>query len=361
MRKILSFIAIATIALSMASCGGNEPSQKDFQFQISALSGKARITIISADKDKFFVFAVRPYAESEGDIETVVQNYMSIVQERSYESLSGLISKERATMNPNGLVPNNQYIVMACYVEKDEETGKANLIGDIAFDTFMTMPSYTLNGEFSVSKEKKVHFKSGNVYYSGVYPYDALTQYTYYGKVGGETYDLLKWDEVAAMDILSADEWQYLFRGRNHADELFAHATIKVDGDAVHGLIILPDNWKKPENATLTTSKEMGIRWNGDEAYATSDVTFDGFAVNTFSRADWETLEFAGAVFLPAAGINGLETNSHGYYWSSTERPGKGTACGVTFSKNNVDLSSIMTTAYSKMYCFSVRAVRVLE
>lgn len=100
-------------------------------------------------------------------------------------------------------------------------------------------------------------------------------------------------------------EWRYLFEYRTNARDKCGYATVK----DVHGLIILPDTFIDPK--TNKGSKAFvpvsSTRWDANE-YTTG--------------GDWESMEDAGAVFLPAAGfrfeVNYVHAGIEGFYWSST-------------------------------------------
>jgi len=105
---------------------------------------------------------------------------------------------------------------------------------------------------------------------------------------------------------LTKDEWDYLLKNRTGASEKqgVVHINITEDGaQAANGLILLPDNWVCPDGITFT-----------------NDST--NYSANTFTLAQWQQLEAAGAVFLPAAGsrmyvgIDGVQ--SIGNYWTAT-------------------------------------------
>lgn len=89
---------------------------------------------------------------------------------------------------------------------------------------------------------------------------------------------------------LTADEWVYLFSGRKNASALRAKCNI----DGTKGLILLPDDWSLPDGANLVTD-------------VLSSTTY---ASNTMTRDDWDVLENAGAVFLPATGYRSGVTAS---------------------------------------------------
>ena len=167
---------------------------------------------------------------------------------------------------------------------------------------------------------------------------------------------------------LTMQEWTYIVFLRDNAEELCGLASITVptpDGDVkTTGMILLPDDFVKPDGIdfdyitkpenhfplTLTTSIVSGLPWGayqGASTYpnTTLDVPADAestlnavlahtdfiYNQNNYTVAQWEQLEAAGAVFLPAAGW--IETWDHytygahprmffarfkGAYWSST-------------------------------------------
>ena len=98
---------------------------------------------------------------------------------------------------------------------------------------------------------------------------------------------------------LSMEEWDYLFNTRKNAQFLWSQGTV----NGVVGMIILPDNFKKPSD----------ISWT----YQANNWT-----TNTYTTEQWATLEASGAVFLPASGrrgganVNFVQYN--GFYRSSS-------------------------------------------
>ena len=99
---------------------------------------------------------------------------------------------------------------------------------------------------------------------------------------------------------LSAEEWDYLLNTRTNAANLKGLAVV----NDIKGYILLPDNWTTPLILTFTP-------------------TPNDYTTNVYTLGDWELMEAAGAVFLPAAGDRlGTDINSikagNGSYWTST-------------------------------------------
>ncbi len=112
---------------------------------------------------------------------------------------------------------------------------------------------------------------------------------------------------------LTYDEWYYLRHMRTNADNLLGVARINLNSDGTqyaNGLILLPDSWICPKGVTFNSG-------------LTSEMSADAFATHqTFTIAEWQKLEAAGAVFLPAPGwregTSMFNVQYNGGYWSST-------------------------------------------
>ena len=110
---------------------------------------------------------------------------------------------------------------------------------------------------------------------------------------------------------LTADEWDYLLDERSDANQLVGVARIQL-GEKIYtnGLVLLPDDWTCPAGVTF---KSGFSNTHSVQAYAD---------YQTFTLADWQQLEAAGAVFLPASGFRDGSfvsyVQSSGYYWSAT-------------------------------------------
>ena len=115
---------------------------------------------------------------------------------------------------------------------------------------------------------------------------------------------------------LSKDEWMYIFYNRPNAQSLFALGSV----NGVNGTIILPDNWTTPDGVSFVASTTQGLSWDGSYYY---NINGNNFSHNTYTAEQWQTMEQAGAVFLPASGYRGgtdVDTvGDSGYYRSSTE------------------------------------------
>lgn len=203
-----------------------------------------------------------------------------------------------------------------------------------------------LPGEFSVSATQKVHFSQGNLQYVGTWQF-AEHQWDYFGdtqsdnhrdlfgygtgdapnKVSNDNGDyatFTDWGTNAitnggntanAWRTLTNDEWVYLFCTRTNAATLFGLGSV----NGVNGTILLPDNWELPAGASFTASTTQGLADQGDYYYNESG---NNFSHNTYTTAQWATMEAAGAVFLPAAGRrNGsgvYGVGSYGLYWAAS-------------------------------------------
>ena len=146
---------------------------------------------------------------------------------------------------------------------------------------------------------------------------------------------------------LTYDEWYYLRNTRSNADNLVGVARINLNADGseyANGLVLLPDDWTCPAGVTFKSgfSDTYSV-----QAYAD---------YQTFTLADWQQLEAAGAVFLPASGYRGgsdvLYVQYYGDYWSATPDDA-GSADGLYFGSNDTDWDNLTR------YCG--RAVRLVQ
>lgn len=215
-------------------------------------------------------------------------------------------------------------------------------------------PNAPLAGVFSVSADKQVKFSKGNLQCTingtdtawafAAHQYDMLGAANVNGSALANTIDLFGWSGSTATAkwgistseefgdysgdfadwgqnigdgtlwrTLTNDEWTYLRSGRANASNLMGVARINLDAEGTtyaNGLILLPDSWTCPEDVTFKSgfASEYSI-----QAYAD---------YQTFSLEQWQKLEAAGAVFLPASGSRyGSSISSvqyDGYYWSAT-------------------------------------------
>lgn len=114
---------------------------------------------------------------------------------------------------------------------------------------------------------------------------------------------------------LSMEEYQYLLFTRPNASQLVGTASIEDHPNGpVKGIIILPDDFVLPTGLSFkgvnqTHSYTSGYKYTYKESVAMFDMTPSYFASddyvfnqNRYTLAQWEQLEAAGAVFLPAAG-----------------------------------------------------------
>jgi hypothetical protein len=322
MKKILSLFAFVAIVISFAACGGNAPEIKDFIVKVTPLSTKAHVVVTPAKADLEYLC---DYVKTEdvkkfATIKEYVDDYM-VSYPYWYHTNAVHDPGETWDYTDNSLDYNTEYTLFAFYTDGE------GVVGDIYTYTFKTLKQWMLNGVFSVSATQKVNFYTSNVLRednSGPFCYD--DQWYSFGKKSGVLYDLHVWDlaNFIGSAVLTADEWWYLFRLRPNAEHLFAHATITIDDNDIKGLILLPDNWfLLPEKDKVTTSYDMGIVWDEDDiSYTVPSGIIDGYEQNTFTTDQWQELEFAGAVFLPAAGYapgsDAQGLNQNGFYWSSS-------------------------------------------
>ena len=265
-----------------------------------------------------------------------------------------------------------------------------------------------LNGEFSVSADKKVHFSRGNLraYYhlAEVWAWSfADNQYDYVGKADGNTLisgngklsstnhyvDLFCWstnatyfgihnstenstysgsfkdwgtnaisnggDKANIWYTPSDDEWTYLMytrattttnmpTGTNSSAARYTMATVANKA----GLILFPDNYVHPNDANVTVNNAAY-----NNVYYIDNSGFGTFTVNA---ENWAKMEAAGAVFLPTAGWrsgnDGGGAGDRGRYWLATSID--------TYSASSIFFGTASGTAANDYYLRFGRSVRLV-
>ena len=148
----------------------------------------------------------------------------------------------------------------------------------------------------------------------------------------------------ATWRTLTKDEWDYVLRTRTNASTLKGVARIQIsESEYANGLILLPDNWQTPSDVTFKSS--FSSEWS-IQAYAD---------YQTFTLDQWNKLEAAGAVFLPASGYRGgslIDDVQYGGYWSATPSGSYG-AYDLGFGSGEAD-----TGFYGRSSGQAVRLVR---
>lgn len=122
---------------------------------------------------------------------------------------------------------------------------------------------------------------------------------------------------------LTKDEWTYILYDRPNADKLFSTGTVH---DA-QGILILPDNWQTPDGLTFKSSTETGLLLEADGTCYISQGHLEEYWHNKYTAEEWQRMEQAGAVFLPAANSrSGIDASTRGaYYWTGTPDSNKST------------------------------------
>ena len=164
------------------------------------------------------------------------------------------------------------------------------------------------------------YFGWGTSGYNDKYPYMISSTPTDYGDgnntITGTEYD---WGIHNAISnggnvpnlwrTLAKEEWQKLLNRTTTINTIGGYATVA----GLRGFILIPDEFVDP------------MKNNGSGAFVGFSST--GFNQNVYTADDWEKMEAMGAIFLPAAGFNNVNTygvgtvsnvDSQGDYWSTT-------------------------------------------
>lgn len=268
-----------------------------------------------------------------------------------------------------------------------------------------TAPANAINGKFSVAADKQVYFSQGNLQYTqstatwafaehqydmigtdnvtgGTVSHDAKVGDEVSGEALADKIDLFGWSgSTAAVQwgvgissnsaadysgdfvdwgsntigtdapdtwrTLTRDEWKYVLSNRADADTKKGVARINLSSDGTvyaNGLILLPDTWTAPAGITFKSgvASEQSV-----QAYAD---------YQTFTLSEWQQLESAGAVFLPAAGMRStkriLYVHRNVTLWTATYDD------ATYVGQVNADSKSIDTYLSERYYGRTVRLVQ---
>ena len=237
-------------------------------------------------------------------------------------------------------------------------------------------------GVFSVAKDKQVSFSQGNLQYIQSKNQWRFADNQYYytghrhlqnGQIGdtvmyfgwsaknthapwgismsydandfkGEFLDwgtnIIQGDSANTWRSMSNDEWVYLFSERKNASQLIGRGEV----NAINGIIILPDDWMAPK-----------------------DILFAPIAsttINRYTLEQWNKMEDAGAVFIPASGYfnNKLTPNmrfvNERVYAASSSLYNSNLQIYCRFTDIDFEYSITDISASNLHYAFARRLVR---
>lgn len=134
---------------------------------------------------------------------------------------------------------------------------------------------------------------------------------------------------------LTRTEVEYLLNTRSNASAKKGLAIV----NGINGAVLLPDEWTLPEGCSFNTARSA-------------------YNNNTYTIAQWEKMEEAGAVFLPACGARhgtgGVTyANADGYYYTTTAGGSDGgVPYYLQFTSNSITISNY--------YSDNARALRLV-
>lgn len=274
---------------------------------------------------------------------------------------------------------NSNLYFKGWYIDDKEYDFSTPVTSDITLKAHWWLPDNLYKAKaFSVSKTKQVYFSSGNLQYHcknkewrfAPLQYDAIDSQNRKISNNYDGYiDLFAWgtsdnptlastriddydanftdwgtkiDGGNVWRTLTLDEWTYILEGRKDASEKYGVAEVA----GIKGLVLLPDSWILPESLVFN-SGVLSLDFD-DNLYKEK---------NQYSSVNWQKMESAGAVFLPAACTRyGDIVGGGGFYWSSSIY-GSICAYALEFNANIVE----MFNEAGRFNGMAVRLVRSLE
>ena len=157
--------------------------------------------------------------------------------------------------------------------------------------------------------------------------------------------------ENSGWRTLTIDEWTYLFETRaastiHSTSQDYENARfVKAVVNDIKGVILFPDTYTHPDGVTAPILVNMKSH---------------DYTNNNYSLDDWNKMESAGCVFLPAAGTGNKHYSSvdnagkAGYYWCGGTSRSSSSAYGVVFYSSDLNLTD---DYLYRSYAYSVRLV----
>ena len=372
------------------------------EIKVSKMPYETVTKIIEIKKDEHLDLEIEmPFSYGTLNIETAPSGATVIIDKTEYGTTpitldSIIVGKHLVLLKKNGLKMMSQNIEL----EHDKPININK--------TFETCPVGAIDGIFSVSDTSQVYFSKGNLQYlpsTKIWRF-ADNQYDFIGKDNKKAsennsgrVDLFGWNTAnnpmnRSKNIedypkqfvdwghnpisnggkkpdmwrtLNKDEWEYLFEKRKTESGMrFVIAKV----NATPGVILFPDNWKKNlydlKEVNNPESLEHTYQPSGDKM-KTSKIYQDK---NIISLSDWKRVfEANGAVFLPAAGYDGVNVkvsaNYVGLYWTSpnsifyeyVDKPDRFTAA----NKFRVDALLLFYTYCCEIYTENRISVRLVH
>lgn len=344
--KFLAGMLMVASCISLTGCGKEEieapASDKVTTGKASEITGRSAVLAGKVNVD------IKDYNSVEFGM--MVSDNLQDMNSRNGDKVWGkTLIGSNYTVELEGLMGGTKYYYCA-FVFLNETQYEFGAIKD-----FTTQEGSVVKKKgFSVSATKQVTFSCGNLQYTqstqtwsfAEHQYDMIGEANIINDALADKIDLFGWsgstgnaqwgiststdysdysgdfvdwgtntigkDAPDTWRTLTKDEWSYLLSERTNANNLIGVARINLnaDGEYANGLILLPDNWTCPAGVTFKSglASESSV-----QAYAD---------YQTFTLFDWQKLEAAGAVFLPASGnrygSDVCNVQYNGYFWSAT-------------------------------------------
>ena len=243
-----------------------------------------------------FVGWDKQFAEIESDL-TVTAQYVEM-QEPEVKTLKGhfTVGEGKQIIFASGnLRYNAEENVWALSNNQYDIRGRLNLKASSAYEGWIDLFGFATSGSTVTNPAAPSPWETSKA----AADYSISTDIT--TSIAGTGYDWLTENEPvngngASWRLITIGEWTYLLNTRTNADQLQGQAVV----NDVKGYILLPDDWACPVGVSFTPLAK-------------------NYTTNVFSLYEWELMEDAGAVFLPATGYRydtSMMAPDNGYYWT---------------------------------------------
>ena len=315
MKHLLKFTFVVAAVLMLASCYKCPPEGDHVVAYTVDKGPEQRVYLVDNNEWQALLDRFCDYAEEGSEVTfynaSRVQNSQFKIHNSAKDATTFSTTDREAMKRWMARMEDDGMTVTVTY---DPATGIWN------GTAYATAPHIEASPQFSVSSSRQVSFATGNLQYcavTGEYRMAASQYTTLCGTDDTIWTDRFEQDTVRHMGnewrLLSNAEARYMMEVRlcsavgGVENARYARAKV-VD---VHGLLLFPDLFVWPDSVALP----VGVNNNG----ISNTLGWDD---NVYSLADWQRLEAAGVVFLPAANsylYNMVEhADGRACYWTST-------------------------------------------
>ena len=132
--------------------------------------------------------------------------------------------------------------------------------------------------------------------------------------------------QAGTYHLLTSEDWNYMLKNAARSSTRCVKVQLTTGAGTINGLVIFPDQYTNPLSAEFNSLNRTSTPFTDD----------------SITLADWEKLEKAGCVFLPASGYRGYSDanvileESNLWYWTATAATDSGQTFALDIYDGNI-------------------------